>query len=82
MANDPPASVDPGNDDHRALLESLAREAYERCRPDDTFADLKRRMPFSKEAAGLYRDWMTIAAARAATATAPRAGRLMSVAAE
>jgi hypothetical protein len=49
-----------------ARLESLIRGDYERCHPDDSLDDLKRRASFSKEDRGLLRDWMTIAARRAA----------------
>ena len=51
------------DDPHRRLsYESLIRADYERCRPDDSFEDLKRRARFSKEDQGLLRDWMAIAA--------------------
>lgn len=56
MSNDPNA--------RRAFLESLIRDDYARCHPDETFADLKRRSSFSNEDAGLLRDWMALAAAR------------------
>lgn len=42
--------------------ETIAREAYDRCHPEDTFEDLKRRARFSKEDRGLLGDWMTYAA--------------------
>lgn len=45
-------------------LQSLIRSDYERCRPDDTFDDLKRRARFSKEDKFLLRDWMKVAALR------------------
>ncbi|MGX9428863.1 MULTISPECIES: hypothetical protein [Bradyrhizobium] len=51
-------------------LESLIREDYERCHPGETLEDLKRRASFSKEDRGLLRDWMAVAAARAAAARA------------
>jgi hypothetical protein len=47
-------------------LESLIREDFERCHPGETLEDLKRRASFSKEDRGLLRDWMAVAAARAA----------------
>jgi hypothetical protein len=53
-------------------LESLIREDYERCHPGETLEDLKRRASFSKEDRGLLRDWMAVAAARAAAACAAR----------
>jgi hypothetical protein len=49
-----------------ALHESLIRADYERCHPDETFEDLKRRARFSKEDKGVLRAWITLAAARAA----------------
>jgi hypothetical protein len=42
------------------------REDFERCHPGETLEDLKRRASFSKEDKGLLRDWMAIAASRAA----------------
>ena len=56
----------PAGADERAYLESLIRTDYERCRPGDTFDDLKRRVSFSKEDNRLYREWMATAAARRA----------------
>lgn len=49
-----------------AYLESLIRQDFERCHPGETLDDLKRRAAFSKEARGLLRDWMAVAAKRAA----------------
>jgi len=49
-----------------AYLESLIRQDFERCHPGETLDDLKRRASFSKEDRGLLRDWMAIAASRAA----------------
>jgi hypothetical protein len=57
--------VRPTDDAERAYLESLVREDYDRRRVGETFDDMKRRMPFSREDRGLYRDWMTVAASRA-----------------
>lgn len=54
------------NNEEQTYLESLVREEFERCHPDDTFEDLKRRAAFSKEDKGLLRDWMAVARARAA----------------
>jgi hypothetical protein len=59
------------DDAERTYLESLIREEYDRCRVGETFDDMKRRMPFSREDRGLYRDWMAIAADRAAALRAP-----------
>lgn len=71
--------VRPADDGERAYLESLIREDYDRCRSGENFADLKRRMPFSREDQGLYREWMAIAASRA---EALRAAETLLVAAE
>ncbi len=60
--------VRPSGDEERAWLESLVREDFARHRVGETFDDMKRRMPFSREDKGLYRDWMALAAARAETA--------------
>jgi hypothetical protein len=54
------------SEEERAYLESLIREDFERCHPGETLEDLKRRASFSKEDKGLLRDWMAIAAGRAA----------------
>lgn len=64
--------VRPKNDAERTYLESLVREDYDRCHPGETFDDMKRRVPFSKEDRGLYRDWLAVAAARDAALTAER----------
>ena len=53
------------DEEKRIDLETLIREDFERCHPDDTFDDLKKRASFSKEDKGLLRDWMAIAAHRA-----------------
>jgi len=50
----------------RAYLESLVRDDYDRCHPGETFDDMRRRASFSREDRGLYRDWLAVAAARAA----------------
>jgi hypothetical protein len=62
--------IRPRDDAERAYLESLVREDYEHCHPGETFDDMTRRMAFSKEDRGLYRDWLALAAARAATRSA------------
>jgi hypothetical protein len=49
----------------RASLESLVRPDYERCHPDETWEDLKRRAAFTREDKGLLRDWMALASRRA-----------------
>ena len=67
--------VRPANETERAYLESLIREDFDRCHPGETLDDVKRRASFSKEDKGLLRDWMALAAIRAATdrANAPTA---------
>ena len=67
MPTDYRLHVDIANEEERSYLESLIREDYERCHPGETLEDLKRRASFSKEDTGLLRDWMAVAAARAAT---------------
>jgi hypothetical protein len=57
--------VRPADGAERAYLESLVREEHDRCSVGETFEDMKRRMPFSPEDQGLYRDWMALAATRA-----------------
>jgi len=68
MRTDPHQHLDSAGAWDRTYLESLIREDFERCHPDDTLYDLKRRTSFSKEDGGLLRDWMAVAAARAAAA--------------
>ncbi len=58
--------VDPVDDAERIYLESLIRDDFARCHPDDSLDDMKRRAAFSKEDKGLLRDWMALAALRAA----------------
>lgn len=62
--------IHPANEAERFYLESLIREDYERCHPGETLEDMKRRSAFSKEDKGLLRDWMALAAMRAATGRA------------
>lgn len=50
-----------GKDGRCKYLESLIRADYERCHPEDSFADLKHRARFSKEDKGLLRDWLAVA---------------------
>jgi hypothetical protein len=69
----------PASEHERAYLESLIREDFERCHPGETLEDLKRRASFSKEDKGLLRDWMAIAASRAAADRA-KASQLNSAA--
>jgi hypothetical protein len=58
--------IGPADEQEWAWHESLVRTDYDRCHPDETFEDLKHRARFSKEDKGLLRDWMALAAARAA----------------
>ena len=58
--------IRPANASDRAYLESLVRAEYDRTHPGETFDDMKRRMSFSREDQGLYRDWIALAVARAA----------------
>ena len=60
--------IRPASEAEQLYLESLIREDYERCHPEETLEDAKHRSAFSKEDKGLLRDWMAIAAARAAAA--------------
>jgi hypothetical protein len=46
-------------------LEALIRADYQRCHPEDSLEDLKRRACFSEEDKGLLGDWMALAASRA-----------------
>lgn len=59
--------IEPLDVNERAYLESLIRADYEKCHPDETLDDLKRRAQFSKEDKGLLRDWTVVARRRAAT---------------
>lgn len=58
--------VCPASESERAYLESLIRADYERCHPGEALEDMKLRSAFSKEDKGLLRDWMAVAAVRAA----------------
>ncbi|TYO67447.1 hypothetical protein FXV83_05585 [Bradyrhizobium hipponense] len=62
------------SEEERAYLETLIREDFERCHPGETLEDLKRRASFSREDKGLLRDWMAIAARRAAADQLKRRG--------
>ena len=57
--------IRPADEAERIFLESLIRADYDRCHSGEDFDDMKRRMPYSREDQGIYRDWMVIAAARA-----------------
>jgi hypothetical protein len=69
--------VRPKDEAERAYLESLVRQDYDRCHQGETFDDMKRRMPFSREDRGLYRDWLAVAAARAAALSTEAAGEFL-----
>lgn len=58
--------IEPENPHLREQYEDLIRHDYERCHPGDTLDWLKHRARFSKDDQGLLRDWMAIAAQRAA----------------
>jgi len=60
--------IGPEADEAWAEFQSLVRDEYDRLHPDDTFEDVKHRARFSKEDQGMLRDWMAIAAYRAAVA--------------
>jgi hypothetical protein len=64
--------IGPSDPREWARHEALVRADYERCHPEETFDDLKRRARFSKEDCGLLCDWMTLAAWRAAEAASQR----------
>lgn len=49
-------------------IEEIAREGYDRCHPDDSFADLVHRSAFSKEDRYLLRQWLDYARAKARAA--------------
>lgn len=42
-------------------IEAIAREAYDNCHADDTFAALMHRSRFSKEDYGLLQQWLAFA---------------------
>lgn len=49
---------------HQKRIEEIARAAYDRCHPQDSFNDLKHRAGFSKEDRMLLRDWPAAASAQ------------------
>jgi hypothetical protein len=55
-------AIGPDNPTLRGYHESLIAAEYDRCHPDDSFADLKHRARFSKEDQSLLKDWMSLAA--------------------
>lgn len=58
--------------DPRPLWFQLEAKHGAHCHPTEMFDAMKRRIPFSKEDRGLYRDWLAVAAVRDATLTAER----------
>ncbi|EXL09342.1 hypothetical protein [Aquamicrobium defluvii] len=54
-----------------ADIEEIAREGYDRCHPDDSFADLVHRSAFSKEDRYLLRQWLDYARVKARAAGKP-----------
>jgi hypothetical protein len=71
--------VRPTSEAERIYLEQSIRADFARCHPAETLEDIKRRASFSKEDKGLLRDWMALAAIRAA---ADRIETAFAVAAE
>lgn len=59
--------VNPANEAEWTYLESFIRENFARCHPGEILDDVKRRSSFSREDKGLLRDWMAVAATRAAS---------------
>jgi hypothetical protein len=45
------------------VIEEVARAAFDRCHPGDSFDDMKRRASFSKEDRYLLADWLAFAEA-------------------
>ena len=43
-------------------IEREAERLYDRCHPDDSFEDMKKRVAFSKEDRLLLRDWLAATA--------------------
>ena len=64
--------IGPEDADTRARHESLVASDYDRCHPGDSFEAMKLRARFSKEDQGLLKEWMALAAARAAILRAPQ----------
>ena len=66
----------------RPYLESLIREDFERCHPGETLDDYRRRAAFQKEDRGILRQWMALAAARAAARDDEQGAKVAAIAAE
>jgi hypothetical protein len=72
-----PLDVDNARHDGAALSDDARAQArYDACHDDDDFVSLKRRAVFSRESAGLYRQWLQAAARELASeqARGPDAG--------
>jgi hypothetical protein len=67
MPSNPHSSLAKTSGPDREYLESLIRVDYEHCHPGEALEDMKHRASFSKEDKGLFRDWIAVAAGRAAT---------------
>jgi hypothetical protein len=65
-ANGVRQAIGPEDRDLFACYEALVAPDYDRCHPGDSFEAMKLRARFSKEDQGLLKQWMAIAAARAA----------------
>ncbi len=50
-----------GTGSTEADIEAIAREGYDHCHPDDSFADLVHRSAFSKEDRYLLDQWLDYA---------------------
>jgi hypothetical protein len=66
-ANGVRQAIGPEDGELFGYYESLVAQDYDRCHPGDSFEAMKLRARFSKEDQGLLRQWMAIAAVRAAT---------------
>jgi hypothetical protein len=56
--NQPLDFANPGHDVAALPDEKRAETRYDACHDDDDFASLKQRAVFSRESAGLYRQWL------------------------
>lgn len=66
MLNNAHHHVVPADAHAQLRLEALVRDDFAACHPGETLDDVKRRAQFSKEDKGLLREWMAVAANRAA----------------
>lgn len=76
MLSDSYHYVRPASEAERIYLESLIRDDFERSHPGETLDDVKHRALFTKEDKGILRDWMAVAASRAAADRARTPSRL------